>query len=106
MPARVELDRAADIALSDVSVLETCLKCGAGKLTLPGPPRAWIEAQAKTWGLTRVVLEAAHCYRASELVLLHRDPFDRLLVAQALETGRVVVTPDTWIARYPVGVTW
>lgn len=104
--ARAELQRTADIALSHVSVLEICLKWSAGKLTLPAPPRVWVEEQAASWSLTRLPLTPGHCYRASELARLHADPFDRLLVAQALDTGRALVTPDAWIQRYPVGVIW
>lgn len=92
--------------LSDGSVWEICLKWQAGKISLPEPPRAWVEAQRLTWRITTLPIERTHLYRVTELPTHHRDPFDRLLVAQAIEAGLSIATPDPWIARYPVAVMW
>ena len=51
-------------------------------------------------------LSTADIYRLERLPLLHRDPFDRLLVAQALENGLILVTPDPLIRRYKVRTLW
>ncbi len=92
--------------LSDVSIWEICLKWEAGKLSLPQPPRLWCEAQAGIWKLSTLAITRSAVYRASELPGHHRDPFDRLLVGQALDRGLVVLTPDEMIHRYPVGWRW
>jgi len=104
--ARSALESANDIALSDVSVWEICLKWQASKIGLPAPPRTWIGEQVRTWSLDRLPIEPEHMYRAVELGDLHRDPFDRLLVAQALDHSATLVTPDPAIAQYPVAVIW
>lgn len=99
-------DASNAIVLSDVSVWELCLKWQAAKIELPVPPRAWVEEQARTWRLERLGMDRAHLYRCTELPELHRDPFDRLLVSQALEAGLTLVTPDAHIRSYPVAVRW
>ena len=105
--ARHAID-AADSALlfSDVSVLEITLKWTAGKITLPDPPRQWVERQVAQWELDCLSLTRDDIYRASELPMHHRDPFDRLLVAVALGAGAAILTPDDAIHDYPVSYRW
>lgn len=105
--ARTEIDDpAAELFLSDASVWEICLKWQAGKLGLPAPPRGWIEEQRKSWGVARVPLELDHFYRSTELPLHHRDPFDRLLVSQAIAEDLTIVTPDSAVQSYPAPSIW
>lgn len=105
--ARDVLDEpGAEIVLSDVSVWEICMKWQAGKLGLPEPPRVWIEDQRRVWNLARAPIEAEHLYRSTELPAHHRDPFDRILVAQAIAESFTIVTPDAAIRAYPVAVIW
>jgi PIN domain nuclease of toxin-antitoxin system len=92
--------------VSDASALELTLKWKAGKIHLPDPPRLWIEQQLATWGLDCRPLTREDIYRAGELPEYHRDPFDRLLVAIAINRGATILTPDTAIRRYPVGTRW
>ncbi|HZH04881.1 MAG TPA: type II toxin-antitoxin system VapC family toxin [Myxococcaceae bacterium] len=92
--------------LSGASVWEICLKWKAGKLELPLPPRRWIEEQVNRWQLDVLPLNSDHFYATTELVDLHRDPFDRLIVTQAISEALTVVTPDAAIAAYPVGTLW
>ncbi|MBI4602813.1 MAG: type II toxin-antitoxin system VapC family toxin [Planctomycetes bacterium] len=99
-------DPAADLLLSDASVLEIALKWEAKKLALPAPPRAWVTEQAGIWRAAAAPITRAVIYRAAELPALHRDPFDRLLVSTALEGGTTIVTPDQAIHKYPVPWTW
>jgi PIN domain nuclease of toxin-antitoxin system len=96
----------AELLLSDVSALEISLKWSAGRITLPQPPRAWIEEQSRLWRTSSVAITRAVVFRSTELPAVHRDPFDRLLVATALEEGVAVVTPDEWIQKYPVSWLW
>ena len=94
------------LLLSDVSILEITLKWSAGKLDLPDPPRHWIEAQSAAWALNIQPLDRAAIYRASELPEHHRDPYDRLLVATALNLNATILTPDKAIHQYPVSYRW
>ena len=104
--ARRAIDRAHRLLVSDVSLLEVCLKWQAKKIELPEPPRVWFTNQRRIWQTEGVALEPEDCFRTTELPALHRDPFDRLLVAQALRLGATLVTPDVTIGRYPVAILW
>ncbi len=94
------------VVVSDVTTLEITLKWTAGKLSLPEPPRRWIEHQLRVWAFEQVPLSREDIYRASELPMHHTDPFDRLLVATALNHDASIVTPDELIHAYPVAWTW
>lgn len=105
--ARIALEaERVNLILSDVSVWEICTKWQAKKLGLPAPPRMWIEGQASLWQLTRLPIKATALYRSTELPDVHRDPFDRLLVSQAIDESLTLLTPDEWIHKYPVTVLW
>ena len=99
-------DRTIDLYLSDTTVWEIGLKWQAGKIGLPAPPRLWIEEQSARWLFVSLPIRRPHLYRVTELPEHHRDPFDRLLVAQAIEEGLAIATPDQQIGRYPVAVLW
>ena len=94
------------LLLSDVSVLEITLKWSAGKIALPDPPKRWVETQAAIWALAYRPIERADMYRAGELPRHHQDPFDRLLVAAALNLNATILTPDKAIQQYPVSYRW
>lgn len=94
------------LLFSDVSALEIALKWTSGKLRLPAPPRRWVEDQIRQWGLQQVGITREHMYRISELPRHHSDPFDRLLVASALDQDATIVTPDKAIQAYPVAWEW
>lgn len=105
--ARSSIDSAgASLYLSDASVLEITLKWGAGKIELPDPPRHWIESQIRTWSLECLPIQREDVYRSAELPALHREPFDRLLVATAINAGATILTPDEALAAYPVSCRW
>ena len=94
------------LLLSDVTALEVVLKWSAGKLSLPSPPRRWVEEQIRFWSLAQIGLTRDEMYRASELPAHHGDPFDRLLAATALNHDATLVTPDEAIRAYPVAWEW
>ena len=96
----------ASLLLSDVSALEIALKWASGKIVLPDPPRHWIERQISAWALRCLALSREDVYRAAELPAFHRDPFDRLLVAAALNSNATILTPDKAVQRYPVSCRW
>ena len=92
--------------LSDVSIWEICLKWRAKKLLLPSTPRQWVDEQTRQWAIKPLGIERRHLYRTTELEDIHPDPFDRTLVAQAIEEDCRIVTPDAQIAKYAVSVVW
>ena len=92
--------------LSDLSVLEICFKQSSGKLQLPMAAADWIEEQSELWELEKLPISRSVIYRASELAMIHRDPFDRLLVATALEYRATILSPDKAVAAYPVTCVW
>jgi PIN domain nuclease of toxin-antitoxin system len=91
-----------DVAyLSVVSVWEAAAKYQLGKLPLPEPPHPWLSAQRELHGFESLSLDEASVARLSELPLHHRDPFDRMLVCQALEHELQIVTVDSVLGKYP-----
>lgn len=94
------------VCVSDVSTLELVIKHSLGKLSLPQPPSVWLPVLTRKHLLAVLPLEAAAIYRLEQLPWLHRDPFDRLLVAQALTHDLTLVTPDPLMQQYPVTWTW
>ena len=99
-------DPANDLLLSHASAWEIHLKHSAGKLTLPDPPRQWIPQQMAAWNIRERAIRLADIQRTSDLPSIHRDPFDRMLVAQAMEDGLSLVSPDPFFPGYGVNVAW
>lgn len=91
---------------SVVSGWEISIKAGLGKLKLPDPPESFIPRQVSQNGMEVLPIYLRHALRVYELPDHHQDPFDRLLVAQALAEGFTIVTADPVITRYPVEVVW
>jgi PIN domain nuclease of toxin-antitoxin system len=105
-PAGQRIDESDTILLSDVSVLEIALKWSSGKLQLPAPPRSWIPEQADVWSIEALPIQQDDIYRTTELPTIHKDPFDRLLVATALNRNIELITPDPWVHKYPANTSW
>jgi len=103
---RVLDDRGADIGLSHVSIWEVHLKNRAGKLSIEGSLRLWFTEQIKIWNIKLLPIRLEHLYRTAEIQDFHDDPFDRLLIGQALSENLPIVTPDQMIRKYPVNVIW
>lgn len=89
-----------EVYLSAAAAWELGLKVARGKLRLP----AGFVEQLLGQGFDELWISVAHTQRAAELPPLHADPFDRLLIAQALAEGMVLVTADREIAKYDVPV--
>lgn len=94
------IERASDLLFSTVSFAEIGVKAAIGKLTAPTDLRQYV-VQA---GLQILALDADHGLAVADLPLHHRDPFDRLLVAQARAEHLTIVTADRRIAAYDVPV--
>ena len=90
------------LLLSVGSLWEMLVKKQLGKLPVPSPAGAYLRRQLEKNRITILNLAADHVYRLEELPVLHRDPFDRMLVAQALAEGIPLVTQDAQIRQYAV----
>jgi len=95
-----------DVVLSAVSAWEIAVKHALGRLPLPEPPDRYVPAQRSARGIAALPLDEDAALQLVRLPPLHRDPFDRMLVCQALAGSFTVVTPDPEIARYPVRILW
>jgi PIN domain nuclease of toxin-antitoxin system len=93
------------VFFSQVSLLEIQIKVPLGKLQLDFPV-ARIPNLADQSGLTLLPLSNAAIFTLPKLPAVHRDPFDRLLICEAIQEGVPLVTPDEIIRRYPVRVEW
>jgi len=94
------------LVLSQVSSIEIQIKYNRGKLPLTVRPEALIHDSIRRHGLEYLRLADEHIWSTTKLPLLHGDPFDRLLIAQALHEGMMIVTPDPHIQTYPVRTHW
>lgn len=92
--------------LSVVSLWEMQIKLSLGKLRLTLPLREIIEAQQQTNNVEIVPITLAHVLALESLPSHHGDPFDRMLVAQAMVEGAALVSADSNVAKYAVQVVW
>ena len=99
-------DPATVLHISHASLLEITLKHGAGKLTLPDPPRKWWTDQIAKWGITELPLTAESLLRGSELPPHHKDPFDRVILAQAQSESLQIVSSDAEFPPYGIPLIW
>jgi PIN domain nuclease of toxin-antitoxin system len=77
-----------------------------GKLHFNLPLPQLIEDQQRVNGLRLLPIEPNHIYALDQLPFHHKDPFDRLLVAQAIDESLPLVTADPALATYPVQIIW
>jgi PIN domain nuclease of toxin-antitoxin system len=95
-----------EICLSSVSTWEIAVKHSLGKLPLPEAPAKFIPPQRKQHGIDALSLDEETTLYLSRLPVLHRDPFDRMLVCQAIVHHLAILTPDELITQYPVRTIW
>jgi PIN domain nuclease of toxin-antitoxin system len=106
LPARVrEILTAGDVKASVVSYWELMLKKGRQN-ALVVHPVPWWERYVTRASVEVLQVRVAHVDRFDELPEWHRDPFDRMLVAQALAENLTLATKDTTLARYGVPLVW
>jgi PIN domain nuclease of toxin-antitoxin system len=99
-------DPANEVFLSAASAWEMSIKHGLGRLPLPEDPARLVPRQRARHGILSLPIDEEATLTAHRLPSHHRDPFDRLLVSQALAGGMVILTPDRDIAAYPVRTAW
>ena len=92
--------------VSAASLWEVAIKSGLGKLNLPAPYDEVFPRQLELNGFELVPITPAHCITLVALPLHHRDPFDRILVAQAKTEGLTLVTDDGKLRAYNVPLLW
>lgn len=104
LPAKVvrRIRAAEAVHLSAASAWEVAIKAGLGKIAVRG---SFADA-ALDYGFDELPIRFAHAELVRTLPPLHKDPFDRILVAQAIVEGLTIVTQDPLIAAYAVPVTW
>lgn len=94
------------VFLSSVSAWEISVKWSMKKLSLPYPPLHFIPRERKRHFINKLPFSEKDTFHLASLPLIHKDPFDRMLVCQAIEHGLTVLTCDQYIRRYPVQTLW
>jgi len=88
--------------LSVASVWEAVIKYALGKLPLPEAPAEYLPRQRAAHQIANLALDELAMIHLAKLPTLHRDPFDRILIAQTLQHGMTLVTVDEVVRAYPV----
>jgi PIN domain nuclease of toxin-antitoxin system len=94
------------IYFSVISAWEIIIKYQSGKLKLPEPATTYISSRLTTNNFSTLPVEIAHVMGVASLPNYHRDPFDRLLIAQSQVQQIPIATVDNLICQYPVTVIW
>ncbi len=108
-PARLGPQAQATIAnpgnqvfISAVSTWEVVIKFALGRLELPGGPSRFFQDSLANDGFDALSVTPQHTLGVSDLPDIHKDPFDRLLVAQAIVEGAALISSDSWFRDYPI----
>jgi PIN domain nuclease of toxin-antitoxin system len=100
------VDPANEVYLSVASTWEIAVKYMRGKLSLPKPPEKYIPAKRKQHDIDSLPLDEEATLYLAKLPDLHKDPFDRILICQAIVSGLIILTPDELISQYPLRSMW
>jgi len=95
-------DPANEVLISVASIWELTIKVSSGKLNFPADPETVIRGE----GFTVLAISFAHLRQNAALPFIHKDPFDRMLVAQAMVEAAPLVTGDRQLARYGAPILW
>ncbi len=95
-----------EIYFSVVSAWEIIIKVGTGKLSLSEPPEIYIPSRVASNQFEILPVQISHILKINSLPNFHKDPFDRLLIAQSLVEDLSLITVDGAIAQYPVKTIW
>jgi PIN domain nuclease of toxin-antitoxin system len=99
-------DPTNEVYLSAISAWEIALKHALGKLPLPAQPTLLVPDLRARHQIEPLPLEEPAALAVAQLPGLHRDPFDRMLICQAIMGGLTLVTPDPLIRQYAVPTLW
>jgi PIN domain nuclease of toxin-antitoxin system len=92
--------------LSVASLWEIQIKMQLGKLKMPISLQDLVLSQQEANGLTILSVQARHTFALGDLTLIHRDPFDRMIVVQAKADNLCIISQDAQMRKYPVAVEW
>jgi PIN domain nuclease of toxin-antitoxin system len=93
-----------EVYLNVASLWEAIVKYELGRLPLPQPPNIYLPIQRQKHQIASLSLDEASVSQLANLPQIHRDPFDRILICQAMEHGLTIVTADDAICAYPVPI--
>jgi len=96
----------ADLSLSMASFWEIIIKVQSRKLNFPRPAGPYVLSKLAENRIECLPVTIDHLLALEGLPMHHRDPFDRILIAQSLEENLPIVTSDPWFSQYPVEVIW
>jgi len=99
-------DCANEVFLSSVSAWEIAVKHRLGKLPLGDLPVRYVPGEREKHGIKTLPLSEADTLALGKMPFLHHDPFDRMLICQAMVNQMTILTPDPLIAQYPVMTRW
>jgi PIN domain nuclease of toxin-antitoxin system len=99
-------DPANEVYFSAISAWEIAIKHRLGRLPLPVPPTEYVSDRRRFLRLEACEFDEVAAAHTSRLPNLHRDPFDRALVAQAITRGMSIATPDPLVRVYPAPTVW
>ena len=94
------------VYFSVVSAWEIIIKVGIGKLSLPENPEIYIPSRLSSNQFETLPVFISHVLQINRLANFHKDPFDRLLIAQSLVEDIPIITVDGLITQYPVKIIW
>lgn len=109
LPSRVRdvmRNPANELFLSVASAWEIAIKVNLGRLRLPDRPDRFIPGQLMKNAIEPLPVEMSHALHVSRLPAIHRDPFDRIIIAQSILEKMPVVTRDSDIAKYKIKTVW
>lgn len=99
-------DTSNEILLSVASIWEIAIKFSLGKLSLTAPVETFIAQQLQANAITTIDVRTEHAVAVAALPFHHRDPFDRLLIAQAQVEGVPIISADAAFDPYPIQRVW
>lgn len=93
-----------EIFLSAASTWEMMIKSSIGKLSLPNPPEIFVKNQMIQEQMKLLNITVEHTFALAGLPMFHKDPFDRMLIAQAISEEMILITDDELIQMYSVKI--
>ena len=104
MSGDVIADSANELYFSAASTWEMVIKSAIGKLSLPASPETFVKEQLFLNDITSLPIIMEHTFALASLPMIHKDPFDRMLIAQTLYENLTLITDDPVIKHYDVNV--
>ncbi|MBI2325712.1 MAG: type II toxin-antitoxin system VapC family toxin [Chloroflexi bacterium] len=99
-------DEVNEVYVSAATAWEIAIKARTGKIGVVGDPQRFVPEQIAANSFSPLPVSIRHALKVADLPMIHRDPFDRLLVAQASVDDLGLVTADPQVRKYPVDTIW